>query len=214
MKVAELSREMLLQHALVQCDERALALFRHSRKVSAPFVFHPDRIHVFGRGADNKHDLCGIDRCEYVRLELRTCLVFQGDMREEHPPSLGAERPVKSCCKRGIFGSSAVSVAFLVAYENIVGLLVQRNRQYLRTELVKRLGFQYVDTLLISVFRYPDSLAVILVVNDGGVLYPVDGRNTPVGFRLLDVFHAVAAEYLRPVDVGFVRAFPGYLLIY
>lgn len=127
MKVAELSREMLLQHILVQCDERALALFRHSRKVSAPFVFHPDRIHVFGRGADNKHDLCGIERREYVRLELRACLVFQGDMREEHPPSLGAERPVKSCCKRGILGPSAVPVAFLVAYENIVGLLVQRN---------------------------------------------------------------------------------------
>ena len=66
-------------HISVCRDKRFLCSVLNQRKITAPFIFHPNSIEMLRFCTENDHNLCRIKRGKYVRLIFLPELIFKGD---------------------------------------------------------------------------------------------------------------------------------------
>ena len=73
----KLLRQVIWVHVPVAGNEQLSLVLAHHGKKTAPLVLDPDGVEVFTAGANSHHDLCRVERGEYVRLILCAGYIFQ-----------------------------------------------------------------------------------------------------------------------------------------
>ena len=170
----------------------------HQFQVPAPFVFDPHGVVVFIVRAESQHNLCGVQSGKYVRLILLPQLVLQGNPGEEHPVALGDQGIIYILRDDRIDGTLALIVGFLVADEDVVGLLLAGNLDDALAKLLNLLGFLPVDLPGDSI-RILQRLLQVAVLHYAVKAGTMAGGHFLARSRIVYILDTVFAQHQTPV---------------
>ena len=173
----------------------------HEHQVPAPLVLDPHGVVILVVRANGQQDFGGVQGGEDIGFILLAQLVFQGDPGEEDPVALFRQSVVNVLGQDAVQGAVALVVGFLIADENIVGLLLGGNLNNALAQLLNLFGLLPVDLPgdHIGVFL---GLVEVAVVQDAFKGRPVAGGDFPAGGRVVYVLNAIFAQHKTPVGLG------------
>ena len=212
LKSLEFVRQIVGIHIAEAGDQHLSPVLRSKAQEAAPFVLDPYRVEVLVRRSDGKHYLRRVQSGKNIGLVLSAELILQCNAGEEHLQTLGSQRVVNILRQYGIVGTHAVIVRFLIADENVIGLLVSADRKDRIVQAVDLLRLPPIDALCCYVGIFHGEY-VVFVLHKALEARPVAGRLLFARGRVVDIFNAPIAQAQSPVSLGFLREFGDKLLV-
>ena len=197
----ELGGQLARGHPLEHGEEGQVPVLVAEGEVAGPLVPHPGGLEVLLARADRDHDPGAVEGGEDMGLEGAAEHALEGLAAVEDAEAVLPQRVVDVPGDHAVLGAPVRGVAFLVADEDVVGLVLGRDLGDAPLDLGDLGGLALVDVAL-RVLRALERLPVVGVRRDALGLHAVDRGDHVVRARVLDVDDAVAAQGERPVGLG------------
>ena len=166
LEIEHLFRKIIGIHIPIARNQIAIAVGRHERDETRPFIFDPNSIEIVRFRPHNQHDFRRIEGRENIGLVQNADLLFQSDSREKDLIAFFRQLVVNLLSQDRIFGPLPRIIGFLVANEDIKRIFLLGDSENVFLNRGDFFGFGLV--LLTSYHvGFGKGVLVIDVLNDG-----------------------------------------------